>query len=67
LALAQRHTRYGGGMIHRKLRQAGLVVNDKRVERLYQDAKLQVRRRKRKKVLPGERQPLIRPYFARHA
>lgn len=31
------------------------------MERLYQEAKLQVRRRKRKKVLLGERQPLGRP------
>ncbi len=61
LALAQRHKRYGVGMIHLKLRQAGLPVNYKRVERLYQEAKLQVRRRKRKKVLVGERQPLLRP------
>ena len=61
LALAQRHKRYGVGMIHLKLRQSGLPVNYKRVERLYQDEKLQVRRRKRKKVLVGERQPLLRP------
>lgn len=39
-------------------------MNYKRVERLYQDAKLQVRRRKRKKVLLGERQPLLRPEAA---
>lgn len=51
-------------MIHLKLRRAGLLVNYKRVERLYREAKLQVRRRKRKKVLPGERQPLIRPLAA---
>lgn len=63
-ALAQRHRRYGVGMIHLKLRQGGLLVNYKRVERLYQEAKLQVRRRKRKKVLPGERQPLVRPIVA---
>jgi len=61
LALAQRHKRYGVGMIYLKLRQAGLCVNYKRVERLYQEAKLQVRRRKRKKVAVGERQPLLRP------
>jgi putative transposase len=61
LALAQRHKRYGVGMIHLKLRQAGLQVNYKRVERLYQEASLQVRRRKRKKVAIGERQPLLRP------
>lgn len=61
LALAQRHKRYGVGMIYLKLRQEGMLVNYKRVERLYQGAKLQVRRRKRKKVPMGERQPLLRP------
>ncbi|WP_454259061.1 IS3 family transposase [Pseudoxanthomonas mexicana] len=64
LALAQRHKRYGVGMIHLKLRQEGRLVNYKRVERLYQEAKLQVRRRKRKKVPVGERQPLLRPTAA---
>lgn len=63
-ALAQRHKRYGVGMIHLKLRQAGMLVNYKRVERLYQEARLQVRRRKRKKVAFGERQPLGRPTAA---
>ena len=37
------------------------MVNHKRVERLYTEAALQVRRRKRKKVPVGERQPLARP------
>lgn len=64
LALSHRHRRYGVGMIYLKLRQAGMVVNYKRVERLYQEAKLQVRRRKRKKVPTGERQPLLRPLAA---
>ncbi len=41
-----------------------MLVNYKRVERLYQTAKLQVRRRKRKKVPVGERQPLARPLAA---
>lgn len=63
-ALAQRHRRYGVGMIHLKLRQSGLCVNYKRVERLYQEVRLQVRRRKRKKVVFGERQPLLRPTAA---
>lgn len=54
----------GGLPIHLKLRQAGLLVNYKRVERLYQEAKLQVRRRKRKKVPVAERQPLTRPKAA---
>jgi putative transposase len=61
IALAQRHRRYGVGMIHLKLRQAGELVNYKRVERLYALEKLQVRRRRRKKVPVSERQPLVRP------
>ena len=64
VALAHRHKRYGVGMIHLKLRQAGHLVNYKRVERLSQEARLQVRRRKRKKVPVGERQPLLRPVAA---
>jgi transposase InsO family protein len=61
VALAQRHRRYGAEMIYLKLRQAGELVNHKRVERLYGLEKLQVRRRRRKKIPIGERQPLIRP------
>lgn len=64
LALAHRHRRYGSGMIYLKLRQEGVLVNHKRVERLYTQAKLQVRRRKRKKVPVCERQPLLRPSTA---
>lgn len=59
--LAHRHKRYGVGMIYLKLRQEGRLVNYKRVERLYREQQLQVRRRKRKKVPVGERQPLLRP------
>ena len=44
--LAQRHRRYGVGMIYLKLRQRGQCVNYKRVERLYRLEKLQVRRRR---------------------
>lgn len=60
-ALAHRHRRYGAGMIYLKLRQAGVPVNHKRIERLYALEKLQVHRRRRKKVPLGERQPLLRP------
>jgi transposase InsO family protein len=61
VALAHRHRRYGAGMIYLKLRQAGQLVNHKRVDRLYAEAGLQVRRRKRKKVPVSDRQPLGRP------
>ncbi|KAF0190870.1 MAG: transposase [Gammaproteobacteria bacterium] len=61
VTLAHRHRRYGAGMIYLKLRQRGMVVNHKRVDRLYAEARLQIRRRKRKKVPMSDRQPLIRP------
>lgn len=65
VALAQRHRRYGVGMTYLKLRQAGELVNYKRVERLYRPEKLHIRRRRRKKIPVADRQPLIRPGQAR--
>ena len=35
IALAQRHRRYGAGMIYLKLRQEGMQVNGERVDRPY--------------------------------
>ena len=64
VALAHRHRRYGASMIYLKLRQQHWAVNHKRVQRLYALAKLQVRRRKRKKVPMADRQPLLRPKAA---
>jgi putative transposase len=61
IALAQRHRRYGAGMIHLKLRQAGERANHKRVHRLYVAERLQIRRRRRKKVPFADRQPLVIP------
>jgi putative transposase len=61
VALAHRHRRYGAGMIYLKLRQAGQVVNHKRVDRLYAEARLQVKRRRRKKIPVRDRHPLLRP------
>ena len=62
--LAHRHKRYGASMIGLKLRQSGWRVNHKRIERLYAQTGLQVRRRKRKKVPVCDRQPLLRPQQA---
>lgn len=64
VALAHRHRRYGAGMIYLKLRQAGQLVNHKRVERPYAEAGLQVRRRRRKNVPVMDRQPLGCPQMA---
>jgi transposase InsO family protein len=64
LTLAYRYRRYGVGMIYLKVRQQGYEVNHKRVERIYAEAQLQIRRRTRKKVPVGARQPLVRPQAA---
>jgi putative transposase len=64
VTLAQRYRRYGAGMIYLKLRQAGMTVNHKRVDRLYAEAGLQVKKRKRKKIPMADRQPLGRPEAA---
>lgn len=64
IALAQRHRRYGAGMIYLKLRQAGEIVNHKRVDRLYAEAGLQVKKRRRKKIARADRHPLQRPTAA---
>jgi transposase InsO family protein len=61
VGLAHRHKRYGAGMIYLKLRQQGLIVNHKRVDRLYALEKLQLKKRRRKKVPAADRQPLVRP------
>jgi putative transposase len=65
ITLAQRHRRYGAGMIYLKLRQAGELVNHKRVDRLYAEAGLQVKKRKRKKIPLADRHPLERPTQAK--
>ena len=64
IALAQRRSRYGAGMIYLKLRQAGEIVSHKRVDRLYAQAGLQVKKRKRKNIPLAERHPLERPMAA---
>lgn len=59
LALAHRHRGYGVAMIYLKLLDEGRPVNYKRLEWLHREQQLQIRRRKRKKLPIGERQPLL--------
>ena len=66
VALAHRYRRYGAGMIELKLRQEGERANHKRIHRLYVAERLQVRRRRRKKVPLADRQPLLRPDRPNH-
>lgn len=53
--------RYGYRRIHVLLRREGWTMNIKCTYRLYREAGLTVRRRKRKRIGPFERRPLPRP------
>jgi putative transposase len=56
--------RYGYRRVYLRLRREGWGVNRKRVYRLYRDAGLAVRRRKRKRIGAVERKPLPKPQLA---
>jgi putative transposase len=60
-AHAAERPRFGYRRLHTLLAREGVVANHKRVHRVYRDARLQVRRRRRKQLTRGERQPLPRP------
>jgi putative transposase len=64
LAIAAEKRRYGYRRVYLRLRREGWVVNRKRVYRLYREAGLAVRRRKRKRIGPFERKPLPKPLAA---
>lgn len=56
--------RYGYRRVYLRLRREGWLVNRKRVYRVYRDAGLAVRRRKRKRIGLFERKPLPKPTCA---
>jgi putative transposase len=62
--IAAEKRRYGYRRVYLKLRRDGWTVNRKRVYRLYREAGLAVRRRKRKRIGPFERKPLPKPLSA---
>ena len=59
--LANERRRFGYRRLHALLRREGVEVNHKRVYRLYNEAALAVRERKRRKGIAVERQPLELP------
>lgn len=59
--LAAQRRRWGYRKLHVLLRREGVVVNHKRVERIYREEGLSVRRRKRKRAVSVARTPLLRP------
>ena len=62
--IAATKRRYGYRRVYLRLRREGWGVNRKRVYRLYRDAGLAVRRRKRKRIGLVERKPLPKPQLA---
>lgn len=56
--------RYGYRRVYLRLRREGWTVNRKHVYRIYREAGLAVRRRKRKRIGPVERRPLPKPAAA---
>ena len=63
-ALAHERRRFGYRRLHVLLRREGHAVNRKRVQRLYREEKLTVRRRGGRKRALGERRPLDAPQAA---
>jgi putative transposase len=60
LTLAKEHPSYGYLFLHGLLRQEGLVLNRKRTYRIYSEEGLQVRTKKRKKII-RPRMPMVVP------
>jgi len=60
-ALAQERRRFGYRRLHVLLRREGHAVNKKRVQRLYCEERLTVRRRGGRKRAMGTRRPMVTP------
>jgi putative transposase len=58
IGLAQEKRRYGSPRLHILLRREGYVINHKRTERIYKEAGLSLRKRRRKKQISVIRKPL---------
>jgi putative transposase len=59
--LAQARRRFGYRRIHDLLRREGVQANHKKIYRLYREAKLGVRKRRRRKLVTVDRQALYLP------
>ncbi|SFC41171.1 HTH-like domain-containing protein [Microbulbifer thermotolerans] len=64
--IALERRRFGYRRVHQMLRREGLKVNHKKVYRLYHEAGLAVRKRRRRKGVMVERQPLSLPETPNH-
>jgi len=59
--VAEQRRRWGCRRIVAKLHREGWKDNHKRIGRIYREEGLQVRRRKRKRISRGDREPLVAP------
>lgn len=59
--LAAQRRRWGYRKLRVLLLREGMLVNHKRVERIYREEGLSVRKRKRKRAVSAARMPLVRP------
>ena len=59
--LAAEYPRYGYELLHGMLKAEGLVVNEKKTYRIYREEKLQVRRKRRKRLLARDRVAMPTP------
>jgi putative transposase len=59
--LAAEYPRYGYPILHALLKAEGLVVNSKKTYRIYREEKLQVRRKRRKRLPARDRMPIAVP------
>jgi putative transposase len=66
IELASERRRFGYRRLRILLRREGLHANHKRIYRLYREANLAVRRRKRRRGISVERQPLVLPARPNH-
>ena len=60
-AVAAEFPRYGYKMLHARLKTEGLVVNRKKTYRIYREERLQVQRKRRKRLPARDRCPLPLP------
>ncbi len=64
--LAAEYPRYGYELLHGMLKAEGLVVNEKKTYRIYREEKLQVRRKRRKRLLARDRVRMPMPEGTDH-
>ena len=61
IEIAHKRRRFGSPRLYIMIRRKGIIVNHKKIERIYQEEKLQIRKRKKKKLTGCPRVPAPLP------